>query len=352
MIHGVEDETGFLEGLFQNLQKILSRIHRKGTQKLTIMVIPHTEKKVLNLRLNLYGITSAAVVILAVTAFSILSLVGKSGEAIEYYDMGLTNSQFNLQSTRIAQEVIPLHETINRYTSTIAELYLKLDGDREDVYGQGGLARNVLEDEIQELSTLVDECRTQGDNCSQEMTDEILRRIIFLSNQDNNSLKRAVEISDKIISELKTREKQNLLKNTPSIWPTRGHIRTPYGWQVDPYRGKKIFRQGLEIGAFPGSEVMATAPGKVTDIFYSNEYGLSVWVQHKFGIRTFYAHLDRVTVSTGDQVEKGQKIGFVGKSGQAPVSMLYYEVQVGTVAYNPHAFMNHLQDPWLTKLSH
>ena len=335
----------------QRFRQWLSRIHRKGSQKLTIMVIPHTEKKVLNFRLNLYGISGFLFVVLSITAFSVISLVGKSGEAIEYYDMGLTNSQFNVQTTRIADELLPLHETINRYTNTIAELYLKLDGDREEDYGQGGLAQSVLDEEIQSLDQMVDDCRKLGDECDQERTDEILKQVIFLSSQDNQSLKRAVEIADKVLAELKTREKQNLLKNTPSIWPTPGYIRTPYGWQVDPFRGKRIFRQGVEIGAVAGSEVQAAAPGKVADVFYSDEYGLSVWIHHKFGIRTFYAHMDRVNVRTGDTVEKGQKIGLVGKTGNAPVSMLYYEVQVGTVAYNPHAFMNHLQEPWLTKLS-
>jgi len=72
-------------------------------------------------------------------------------------------------------------------------------------------------------------------------------------------------------------------------------------------------------------------------------------VTHKFGIRTFYGHLDRVKIAKGDKINRGQLLGHTGKSGNTAVSMLYYEVHVGTVAYNPHAFLNHLQDQWLIK---
>ncbi len=313
------------------------------------MVIPHTEKKILNLHINLYTLTAALGTVLLIVAVSTLSLVGKSGEAIEYYDMGLTNSQFSLQTTRIAEEALPLHETVQRYANTIASMYLKLDGSESEVMGQGGLAQAVLDKETETIRKLAEECRAAGENCSQQQTDEILKRVIYLSNQDNQSLTKAYELSEKVLAELKTKEKQNLLKNTPGIWPVEGYIVSPFGWQTDPVRGKHIFRQGIEIGAPPGSEVSATAPGTVSDIVYSKTYGLGVWITHKFGIRTFYGHLDRVQAEKGDKVNRGQIIGLTGKTGSTAVSMLYYEVHVGTVAYNPHAFLNHIQDQWLTK---
>ncbi len=334
------------------LERFFQAVHRKGTQKLTIMVIPHTEKKIFNLHINFYSLSISGVILVLVVIISVVSLVGKSGESIEFYDMGLTNSQFNIQSTKIADEILPLHELINEYTNAIAELYVKIDGKRDDVAGQGGVAQAVIDREISDLKEAVVQCRALGDACNQQMTDEILKRVIYLSSQDNMSLKRAVELSDRVITELKTKEKQNLIKNTPSIWPVRGYVLHPYGWQVDPLRGHEIFLQGVELGALPGSEVYAAAPGTVSDISYDSRYGLNIWVTHKFGIRTFYAHLDRVSVAVGDRLSKGEVVGYVGKSGNAPVSMLYYEVHVGTVAYTPHAFLNHIQDQWLIKPNH
>lgn len=351
-LRSTEENSRYESGWRAKLNQLLGKIHRRGLQKLTIMVIPHTEKKIINLHVNLYSVTLGMFALFWIVVISIISLVGKSGESIEFYDMGLTNSQFNIQSTKIAEEIIPLHELINNYSNTIAELYLKMDGDQEDLSGQGGDAQAVLDNEVQDLQSLIQQCRELGDECDQKLTDDILRRVIYLSSQDNQSLNRAVDLSEKILSELKTREKQNLLKNTPSIWPVRGYIISPFGWKIDPVRGQKVFMQGIEIGATQGSEVVAAAPGTISDVGYDDQYGLYLWINHRFGIKTFYAHLDRITISAGDRVAKGDVIGFVGKSGNIPVSMLYYEVHVGTVAYNPHAFLNHLQDQWLIKPNH
>jgi len=331
----------------ERARDVLQRIHRKGRERLTIMVIPHTEKKILNLHVSLYTISFSIAGVIAVLIVSMVSLVGKSGEDIQFYEMGLTNSQFNMQSVKMAEEMMPLHELVNEYTNTIAELYVKLDGAEDEVRGQGGEAQAVVDTQVAELRELVDQCQELGDACGQDLTEEILRRVIYLSRQDNHNLKKAVELSEKILAELGTREKQHLLRNTPSIWPARGHLLSPYGLQVDPLHGRERFQRGIGIGALPGTEVLATAPGEVMDLSYDESYGLQIRIRHRYGIKTFYAHLDRVRVKKGDQVEKGQVIGYVGKSGATPVYQLYYEVHVGAVAYNPHAFLNHLQDQWL-----
>ncbi|MCR9142460.1 MAG: M23 family metallopeptidase [bacterium] len=327
--------------------EFLERVHKRGRERLTIMVIPHTEQKILNAHVSLYMIFASSAVVVIVLIVSMVSLVGKSGEDIQFYDMGLTNSQFNIQSVKMAEEMIPLHERVTEYASTIAELYVKLDGDEATVLGQGGVAQGVIDSEVSELKELVSKCRDLGDDCDQELTEEILRRVIYLSKQDNHNLTKAVEISDKILAELGTREKQNLLRNTPSIWPTRGYLYTPYGLQADALRGREVFQRGVQIGAARGTEVYATAPGEITDVRFDASYGLQIQIRHRYGLATFYAHLDRARVQKGDEVTKGQVIGYVGQSGRASIPMLYYEVHVGTVAYNPHAFLNHLQDLWL-----
>ncbi len=331
-------------------EDFLSRVHKRGRERLTIMVIPHTEQKILNAHVSLYAITISLAALVLVLVISMVSLVGKSGEDIQYYDMGLTNSQFNLQSVKMAEEMIPLHELVNDYAATITELYVKLDGDEDALLGQGGVAQSVIDSEVDQLRELVAQCRAAGDDCDQRTTEEILRRVIYLSRQDNHNLKKAVEISDRILAELGTREKQNLLGNTPSIWPTRGYVLSPYGTQTDAVvQGRDYFHRGIRIGALPGTEVYATAPGEIVDVAYDESYGLQIRVKHRYGLATFYAHLDRTRVEKGDQVTKGEVIGYVGRSGAVPEPMLYYEVHVGTVAYNPHAFLNHLQDQWLIR---
>lgn len=331
--------------------EILEFIHLKGRSRLMIMVIPHNEKKIFNLHVTLYALASGIAVILVILAISVVSLVGQSGEDIQFYDMGMTNSQFNVQSMRMAEESIPLHKTIRKYTGTIAEMHARLTEEPEN-FAKGGVAVEVLDQELEELTKAVKECEKEGTDCDQKKTEEILQRVLFLSRQDNENLKQSIELSERIIERLKSDEMQNLLENTPNLWPVQGYIRSPYGRQFDPLTGRTVFKQGIEIATYPGSEVIATAPGKISEVNYNDIYGLHVWIEHPFGMKTFYAHLDRVRIKKDDKVEKGAVLGLAGRTGAATTTMVYYELHVGTVAYNPGAFLNYLQEQWLNPQNH
>ena len=204
-----------------------------------------------------------------------------------------------------------------------------------------------MKTEIKKLKALVEKCQQAGANCPREDSEEIFRRVIFLSRQDNHDMQKSIEFSEQILKELASEGKKSLLENTPTIWPANGFLLSPFGLQADLLEGREIFRRGIQIGALPGTNVYASAPGKVQDVSYGNQYGLTITLSHLYGITTFYAHLNRVNVQKGDRVSKGEIIGHVGNTGIAPVYMLYYEVHVGTVAYNPHSFLNRLQDLWL-----
>jgi len=340
-------DPGSMKARFQQFKERISdwaeRIHRRGRQRLTIMIIPHTEKRVLNLHVNVYTLSGAGLLLLGVLFFSVFRLADKTGDDIQYYDMGLTNSQFSAQSNRMADELIPLHELISKYVSTIEQLYINLDGPNTEELTGGG----VSSDAIETLRSRVRECKDRKDGCSQEDTDEILRQVLYLAKQDNLRLERSIALSERIIEELKSPEKQNILRQTPGLWPARGYLLHPYGNQVDTLQGRELFKQGIEIGVLPGTEVIAAAPGLVTQLGYNDTYGLHMWVSHRYGFKTFYAHLDRTRVQLRDLVDRGQVIAYTGSTGNVRTPMLYYEIHIGTIPYNPHAFINHLQDQWL-----
>ena len=167
-----------------DFREFLEWVHLKGREKLTIMVIPHNERKIFNAHITLYSLAAGLITLLIVMTISVFSLVGKSGEDIQFYDMGLSNSQFNLQSVRMAEEILPLHGTITRYANTIAELYLKLGGKKTEPYAQGGAGQAIMEDELEKLRTAVKECKELGSDCDQTRTEELLQRVLFLSRQD------------------------------------------------------------------------------------------------------------------------------------------------------------------------
>jgi murein DD-endopeptidase MepM/ murein hydrolase activator NlpD len=126
---------------------------------------------------------------------------------------------------------------------------------------------------------------------------------------------------------------------TPSIWPIRGWLTDSFGRRRDPFTGEGGFHTGLDISADHGEPVFATATGTVEAAEPSGAYGNMVVISHGFGISTRYAHLSRFAVKAGDQVQRGDLVGFAGATGRATGDHLHYEVLVYGRQLNPLQFL-------------
>ena len=122
---------------------------------------------------------------------------------------------------------------------------------------------------------------------------------------------------------------------TPSIWPVLGWLSSGYGHRPDPFTGMRNFHPGLDISADHGDPVFATAEGLVTSAAFNGNYGNLVVLEHGYAIQTKYGHLSRFTVAAGDQVSRGDVIGYVGSTGRSTSSHLHYEVWVNGRLTNP-----------------
>ncbi len=97
---------------------------------------------------------------------------------------------------------------------------------------------------------------------------------------------------------------------------------------------------GIDLAAPKGTPVVATAAGTVTLAGRSGRYGKTVVIDHGNGYETRYAHLSTLLVSQGEAVRRGQRVGRVGKSGNATGPHLHYEVRRHSVAVDPQPFLN------------
>jgi murein DD-endopeptidase MepM/ murein hydrolase activator NlpD len=120
------------------------------------------------------------------------------------------------------------------------------------------------------------------------------------------------------------------------IWPISAAVRiTNYMSARHPL--------GIDLGLShaAGSPIRAVAAGKVT--FAGGDaccsYGLYVIVDHGNGLKTLYAHLSRLSVSTGQQVSQGQTLGPSGSTGYSTGVHLHFEVHLNGSRVNP---MNYL----------
>jgi peptidoglycan hydrolase-like protein with peptidoglycan-binding domain len=112
--------------------------------------------------------------------------------------------------------------------------------------------------------------------------------------------------------------------------PVSGALSSPFG-----PRGAR-FHAGVDLAAPTGTRVVAAAPGRVAYAGYRyGGWGNFVAVDHGNGIRTFYAHLSRVSVTLGQVVGEGSELGLVGATGDATGPHLHFQVMVRGAAVDP-----------------
>jgi murein DD-endopeptidase MepM/ murein hydrolase activator NlpD len=129
--------------------------------------------------------------------------------------------------------------------------------------------------------------------------------------------------------------RQALASATPSIWPVAGWLSSSYGNRRDPFTGGPDFHPGLDISADYGQPVRATADGTVAVAGASGAYGNLVEIDHGYGIVTRYGHLSRFQSIAGQQVHRGDVIGYVGSTGRSTSAHLHYEILLNGKLTNP-----------------
>jgi murein DD-endopeptidase MepM/ murein hydrolase activator NlpD len=128
------------------------------------------------------------------------------------------------------------------------------------------------------------------------------------------------------------------LATTPTGWPVDGRPTDRFGTRRNPFGEGYEFHSGLDLDADYGESVRATADGAVVYAAYRSGYGNLVVIDHGNGITTFYGHLSGITVSVGDSITRGQKIGLAGSTGRSTGYHVHYEIRIGDRPINPLTF--------------
>jgi hypothetical protein len=128
---------------------------------------------------------------------------------------------------------------------------------------------------------------------------------------------------------------------TPSIYPiVYQEITSPYGYRRHPITGRLTLHSGLDMVAWPGSKVKATADGRVVSSGWMGGYGNAVKINHGMGVSTIYGHCSALLVAKGTYVRKGQVIALSGDSGLSAGPHLHYEVRRWDVPIDPTPYLN------------
>lgn len=116
-------------------------------------------------------------------------------------------------------------------------------------------------------------------------------------------------------------------------WPAPGRVTSEFG----PRWGRR--HEGLDIAAAHGSPVVAAAGGRVTAARAMGGYGLVVKVAHPGATTTVYAHLSSLSVTAGQALTAGQRLGATGCSGSCTGAHLHFEVRRDGAATDPRGLL-------------
>lgn len=146
------------------------------------------------------------------------------------------------------------------------------------------------------------------------------------------------------------KEKEKLLASTPAIQPIRNkeltRLASGFGMRMHPILKVKRFHKGIDFSAPRGTPIYATgdATVEVTKSSYGG-YGIQVILNHGYGYRTRYGHMQSYIVKPGQKVKRGEQIGTVGNTGASTGPHVHYEVLKNGKPVNPvYYFFKDLDD--------
>ncbi|HEU5147139.1 MAG TPA: M23 family metallopeptidase [Chryseosolibacter sp.] len=168
-----------------------------------------------------------------------------------------------------------------------------------------------------------------------EKVDRVRRKLYI----ESKSQDEVVQLAEK---------KEKLYASIPAIQPIANKqliaLASGFGLRIHPVYKVKKMHNGIDFAASIGTPIYATADGTIAkaEVRFSG-YGKMIEIDHGFGYRTRYAHMHDFAVKKGQQVKRGDLIGYVGNTGLSTAPHLHYEVFINDQRVDPvHYFFNDL----------
>jgi murein DD-endopeptidase MepM/ murein hydrolase activator NlpD len=250
---------------------------------------------------------------------------------------------------------------VNSYFETVDELLLAEKNQKLKV--QWDILHHRVESANQQLAEFIEKddhtyrvildsnplepsIREAGVGGSEKINHKILKDFpaILREYQLIEKLKHQIDVEVQSYSEINKTldEKIAMWAAKPAIQPLSNehltYLHTKYGPRMHPILGFIREHRGLDFSADIGTPVYATGDGKIKSAYYSESLGNVIFIDHFFGYETRYAHLSKFRVENGQDVKRGEIIGYVGDTGLSGGPHLHYEVLYQGEHLNPINF--------------
>lgn len=257
-------------------------------------------------------------------------------------------SKITENDKRLIEEVKQKRDDIKRDKENLEREIQSLDLYRKDLENQIQEVevlkeelvskKEELEAELQKVKDLEYEYQTKYDALDESVKQK--REELIRIQQDNEQLERQLSEYLNSINNSGIVGGSNGVSPSGYLRPSTGPITSNYGWRTHPVRRSKSMHTGVDFGGKTGDTIIASRAGEVAFAgWYNNVYGNVVILNHGGGYQTFYAHMSRVSVSKGQVVDQGQRVGFMGSTGLSTGSHLHFEVRKDGSSLNPFNFL-------------
>lgn len=326
------------------MNKIIAFFKR---HKVTIMVIPSTEKSIKQVKFNMAGAVFILVGLIIINASLLIStLVSKA-----------TSDTLSTKNTELAENLLMTEDKIamlqNINTNKIEEVNtLKASLKSSTDFLTARLVEmNETQNYVAQLVSLFNQetnsdlaapvsrsfSRTSGDDVTPEMSeDEILLAEIdsLIANDDistiiNEQTEGYKELVSKMESQL------SYLATRPDFYPASGTFSSPFGYRKDPITNRTTLHNGIDISNKKGTPIYAAGSGIVTFAGYDGNFGRVLIIDHGYGYESVYAHCNSLLYVAGDSVEKGEQVATMGTSGRTTGNHLHFEIRYNGTPINP-----------------
>jgi murein DD-endopeptidase MepM/ murein hydrolase activator NlpD len=211
-----------------------------------------------------------------------------------------------------------------------------------DVLGSRELVKTEL-DQLSESLNLIEQERNTLQQLSDDWSQPFyqLELAMGLSPSEQMTLERSHELQQQAY------ERLFMLYGIPNGYPMKKvTITGRFGQRRHPVTGDKKYHNGIDFRAAVGTPIYATADGAVeySGFHKKSGYGNLIIINHNFGFKSYYGHLNKNKVRSGRLVKKGQLIGYSGNTGISTGPHLHYEVRYLFKPLNPVRFLNWSMD--------
>ena len=319
-------KNGFV-ALITVIGSFFRAIGRTVTRRYTVVLVPHSEKKVYNLHVS----------VLSICCF-FLFMVAILGTFLWY--------GISYRTTR---------DTLVDKDSRLKDTQASLDQIRDEVNNVFRELRN-FEPALSGTLSVLGADVNKGSDSSSKVSGGDLSSFFNMKESPEGTLQEVEELRQLsgFLSSATTPIKEigallnsqsALLSEIPSVWPVKGgigHISMYFGQNENPFTGQYYIHKGIDISTYrQGDPIVATADGQVVSVeFDQTEFGNNVIIRHKHGFYTRYAHMLSFRVHAGQQVQQGDVIGYIGNTGLSTGPHVHYEVHIGSDVVDPYKYLN------------